>query len=82
MSLYVVVHQNPYFPRGSYVEELEDDVEEGFEVDSAPAMVQKVVMRPENGRWVPVENVGVALPLYLVREYLLKIQKRGLDKRW
>ena len=34
------------------------------------------------GRAIPGEYEGLATPLHYVEKYLLKIQKRGLDKSW
>lgn len=70
MALFFVIHKNDYFPRGTYLEEVE------------PGMVQKVNMVQEGNRYIPMTNDGIVVPLKNVREVCLRIQKRGLDKRW
>jgi hypothetical protein len=64
MSLYVVVHPNPYFRRGAY---LEDD-RDGF--------VQEVVMAGS----LPSGYRGIMVPLSEVRAYTIQVRSRGLDK--
>lgn len=84
MALYVVVRENDYFPLQTYVEDLIDPTEydPDFEVDVPEQMVQPVRMVMEGGRYIPMRNYGLAIPLSKVRPFLLRIQKRGIDKRW
>ena len=65
MSLYIVVHPNPYFPRGKYVETI------------GAGMVQETVMTSEG----PSGYVGLVVPFEKVRPFTIAILKRGLDFR-
>lgn len=56
------------FKHGDYVE------------DSDDGMVQKVRIWTENGRLQTGGFEGLAVPIGMVREYLLLIKKRGLDE--
>jgi hypothetical protein len=84
MALYVVVGENPYFRRGTYVEEVVDpsEYDPDFEVDVPEQMVQRVEMVSRDGVYQPGPNKGFAIPLHLVRHALLRIQKQGVDKTW
>ena len=71
MSLYVVISPDcPHWPKGTFVEEDEYGEVQAVEVDTL------------NGRAIPGGFMGLVLPLHSVRKYLLRIQKRGLDKSW
>lgn len=70
MSLYVVISPNGPYKRGTYVEEVEN------------GMVQPVQMVADNGRWIPMYHYGIVLPLPSVRDGLLHVQSKGLDKSW
>lgn len=64
MALYRVVRQNPYFKPGSWLR------------DSDPGFVQLTVMTNEGVSGYQ----GIMVPLKEVREYTVRIQRRGLDK--
>lgn len=68
MSLYVVLRPNPYF-KGKFVE----DTAEGF--------VREVELREEEGKWRSMRYIGLEVPLAEVRDYLLRIQNKGIDER-
>jgi len=65
MAYYSVVRPNPFFKRGAIVE---DDMD-GF--------LQEVYMDPR-GR--TAGYVGLMVPLSEARQYLIKLQKKGIDK--
>jgi len=67
-ALYVVVRPNDYF-KGGWVEELED------------GLCQQVTLQAEGGRFIPMYNYGLIVPLEEVRDSLIKIQRRGTDMR-
>lgn len=71
MALYIVVRENPYFKRFSYVEDLDEDIGE--------PMVQPVQLVAEYGRHIPMYNYGFAIPRKKVRKSLLRVQKLGVD---
>lgn len=73
MALYKVLFRNPYYKPGTWLEELDPDVDDS---------VQPVHMVTENRRLVRGGNYGIVLPLRTVREYCIVILKSGLDKRW
>jgi len=60
MALYYVLRPNPFFKKGSFVEEDKD------------GMLQE---KHVNGGYM-----GLMVPLEPVRQYLVKIQKHGIDK--
>lgn len=64
MSLYRVIRPNPYFKLGAWLR------------DSDPGFVQQTVMTDEGASGYQ----GIMVPLQEVRQYTLRIQKRGLDK--
>lgn len=70
MAVYVVVGQHGLYKRGMYVEDIGD------------GMVQPVTMQNDDGVYKPLYPYGIALPLVAVRDSLLRIQARGLDKSW
>lgn len=82
-GLYYVLYENPYFDRGTWLEEQIDPTEydPDFEVDVPEQMVRAVHMIGVN-RLQLGANYGLEIPLRLVREYCMKYQTRGIDKRW
>ena len=72
MALFIVVHPNEYFPRGTIVDEI------------SPGLVQKAIMRsdPDTGYYSPIGHEGLCVPLRPVRPWTIRIQARGLDKSW
>ncbi len=69
MSLYIVIHENEYYERGIYVEDIEG------------MMVQPTHMvKDDDGSYIPMYSYGIAYPRDKVRKYILKIMKRGLDR--
>ena len=71
MSLFVVISPDcPQWPKGTFVETDEEGTAQAVRVDTI------------EGRAIPGEYEGLATPLHYVEKYLLKIQKRGLDKSW
>lgn len=69
-ALYKVMKDNDYFDAGIFVEEMSD----GF--------VQPVELVQDGKFWRPLDNYGLLVPMRSVRDCLIKIQIRGLDKRW
>lgn len=71
MGLYVVISPDcPYWEKGTFVEDGDDGCMQAVEV----------VM--EEGRMVPMGYMGLCVPEGPVRPYLMKVQRRGLDKSW
>lgn len=70
MALYRVIRSTDWAKPGDWLE----DIGDGF--------VQKVDMVSENGRLVPYTNYGLLIPIREVRDSAIRIQKRGIDKRW
>lgn len=69
MAFYRVMLPNPFYKVGSFVE----DDKEGF--------LQQIYMSNELEHYRgPAGYFGLMYPLREVRPYLLRIQKRGLDK--
>jgi len=64
--LYVVVKENQYWERGSFVER-------NFDED------QQINVRTEDGHLIPGDYVGLVHKHWTVRQYLLRIQKRGYN---
>ena len=73
MGFYVVVRENPYFERFSYVQDVNDyeDLPEPMVMPTQPVM--------DEGRWTPMYDYGVMIPLRLVRKSILRVQKMGID---
>jgi len=70
VAVYIVVRENPYLKYGTYVE------------DHGAGMVSPVSMRTDDeGYWAPYKQYGLLLPLKTVRNYLLRIQGKGLDEQ-
>jgi len=70
VAIYVVVRPTKHLPKSCrYVEDVGD------------GLVQPVTMANDEGRYTSYKNFGLALPRYLVREAILRIQKRGIDER-
>ena len=65
MAYYTVVYDNPFFKRGAIVE------------DDADGFLQEVYQTPTKSL---AGYVGIMVPLKEARPYLIKIQRRGLDK--
>lgn len=71
MSLYKCIYENDYVKQGAFLE----DIENGF--------VQGCLMEPDTeGCLRPFNNYGLLVPLAKVREFCIRIQNYGLDKRW
>lgn len=68
MPLYIVVRDNPYWPLKTYVED----------VDDRHVQAHKMV-QTEDGAWRPFYPYGLLIPYSEVRDYLLRIQNRGVD---
>lgn len=67
MAIFKVFRPNNIFPSG-WVEEIE------------PGVAQQCTMHNEEGKWIPMYNYGPIVPLHTVREFLIRIQKAGVDK--
>jgi len=63
----MVVKKNPFFPLRTMVEAFDDGV-------------QKCVLLQEGNRVKAISHEGLIHPMITVRPFLMKIQKRGLDK--
>lgn len=68
MALYITVRNNDFCQKGDYLE------------DVGSGLVQKVTMLPDNGRHVPMDHFGLAFPIREVRDQVIRIQSRGLDR--
>lgn len=68
MALYVVIRENPIF-------------KDKFVVDTEDGMVQQVKLIEENGVWKPIYQYGIEVPLCTVRDFLLRVQSKGIDER-
>ncbi len=68
MALYITVRNNEWSRKGDYLE------------DVGSGLVQKVTMLPDGGGHVPMDNFGLAFPLREVRDQVIRIQSRGLDR--
>jgi len=66
MPLYTVIKPNRFHPVGTFLEQVEGGL-------------QKVRTRQENGRLVLGGYTGLVLPFKMLRPFILRIQKRGLD---
>lgn len=67
MAVYAVVRPNDFFKRGTYVEDIEG------------GQVINVTMEKDGNSLKPYRQYGLAIPMNLVRKYLLRIQGRGID---
>lgn len=73
MALYYVLPRCKVFKPGTYVEGIDNET-----------MVQQISVMQENGRLCPMGFSGVVVPMNMVRNDLVRIQKSGLDfqNRW
>jgi hypothetical protein len=70
VAIYVVVRPTKHLPKKCrYVEDVGD------------GLVQPVTMEMDEGRYSPYKTYGLAIPKYLIREAVLRIQKGGIDER-
>jgi hypothetical protein len=67
MSLFIVHKRNPFFRPGTWVELFD----EGF---------QKAVVQQQGNRAEVLRNEGIVIPAESLRPYVIRVQKRGLDK--
>ena len=69
MGIYVVVRENDYFRRGTFVEDIDE------------IHVQAVTMeKDESGQLAPYVNYGLLVPREKVRKAMMKLMKRGIDE--
>lgn len=69
MGIYIVVRDNDYFKRGTFVEDIDE------------FHVQAVVMeKDESGLLAPYTNYGLLVPRDKVRKAMLKLMKHGIDE--
>jgi len=73
MALYYVLPRCKVFKPGTYVEGIENETQ-----------VQAIDVMQDEGRLCPMGYKGIVVPMHLVRNDLVRIQKRGLDfqNRW
>jgi len=69
MPVYVVVRENEYFKRGTYCEDIDG------------GLIQQTTMEMDNGKYTSYRPYGIAIPQKLVRDFILRIQKHGIDMR-
>lgn len=69
MALFVIWRRNPLrIPHGTFYRLFDD----GFE---------RCVMKYENGRHKIMRYEGIVVPEELLRPYLMRVQKRGVDEQ-
>lgn len=66
----IVIRPNPYYKIGAWIE---------FYLDQGLPVAQEVTVDTINNRATIVERNGMVFPKHLVREYVLAIQKEGID---
>jgi len=69
MALFRVLRGCPYFKEGAWVE------------DGNDGMVQEIDTVQKNGRVCPMGFKGLLVPVGIVRPHLIKILRKGYDKR-
>lgn len=67
MAIYAVVRANPYFKQGTTIECFDHGC-------------QKVSYEQKGSYAKPINNEGVAIPLDVMRPFVMKVLKKGLDK--
>lgn len=70
MAIYKVLPHCRVFKPGAYVE------------DGGDGMVQEIDVMQDGNTLVPMGFKGLMVPFDSVRNDIVRIQKRGLDKKW